>query len=72
MLRESPDIDLVLAGHSHLPAWVEVEPRRYYVNTGDWISHMTYGVLPQSGGPPELCRWPDRTRYEAEDTDKRG
>lgn len=72
MLRERPDIDLVLAGHSHLPAWVEVEPRRYYVNTGDWISHMTYGVLPQSGGPPELCRWPDRTRYEAEDTDKRG
>jgi UDP-2,3-diacylglucosamine hydrolase len=61
-LRDMPDIDLVLAGHSHLPAWVEVEPKRYYVNTGDWISHMTYGVLPSNGGEPELRRWPDQAR----------
>ena len=59
-LRDAPDIDLVLAGHSHLPACVEVEPGRYYVNTGDWISHMTYGVLSDAGGPPKLRRWPDR------------
>lgn len=63
MLRTRSDIDLVLAGHSHLPAYVEVEPGRYYVNTGDWISHMTYGVLPAAGGRPELRRWPDRAPY---------
>jgi UDP-2,3-diacylglucosamine hydrolase len=62
-LQEMPDIDLVLAGHSHLPAQVEIELGRYYMNTGDWISHMTYGVLPGMGGEPELRRWPDRTRY---------
>jgi UDP-2,3-diacylglucosamine hydrolase len=63
-LRETRDIDVVLAGHSHLPAFVEVEPNRYYLNTGDWISHMTYGVLPAAGGEPELRRWPDRVRFE--------
>lgn len=62
-LRTRSDIDLVLAGHSHLPARVEVEPGRYYMNTGDWISHMTYALLPAAGGPPELRRWPDREPY---------
>jgi UDP-2,3-diacylglucosamine hydrolase len=61
-LRDEPELDVVLAGHSHLPAWIEVDPGRYYVNTGDWISHMTYGVLPPGGGPPEVRRWPDRAR----------
>lgn len=64
-LREKPDIDVVLAGHSHLPALVEVEPKRYYLNTGDWISHMTYGVLPAAGGEPGLRRWPERVPYES-------
>ena len=62
-LRARNDIDLVLTGHSHLPAQVEVEPGRHYMNTGDWISHMTYGVLPAAGGRPELHRWPDRAPY---------
>ncbi|MGH7617667.1 MAG: UDP-2,3-diacylglucosamine diphosphatase [Gemmatimonadaceae bacterium] len=62
-LRATADLDLVLAGHSHLPAQLEIEPGRYYVNTGDWISHMTYGVLPAGGGRPELRRWPERVRY---------
>jgi UDP-2,3-diacylglucosamine hydrolase len=57
-LERSPDINLVLAGHSHLPAWREVERGRYYVNTGDWIEHMTYAVLRAEEGPPELHRWP--------------
>jgi UDP-2,3-diacylglucosamine hydrolase len=61
VLRAMPEIDLVLAGHSHLPVWIEVEPERYYVNTGDWISHMTYGVLPGGGSAPELREWPDQT-----------
>lgn len=62
-LRESPDIDIVLAGHCHLPAHVEVAPGRHYVNSGDWISHMTYGVLPADEAEPEVRRWPDRVRY---------
>jgi UDP-2,3-diacylglucosamine hydrolase len=66
-LRQVRDVNLVLAGHSHLPAYVEVEPGRYYVNTGDWISHMTYGVLPLTGAEPELRRWPERTRYVTRD-----
>ena len=58
-LQESPDIDLVLVGHSHLPALIEEEPSRYYMNTGDWIEHLTYGVLPVMSAPPEIRRWPD-------------
>jgi UDP-2,3-diacylglucosamine hydrolase len=58
-LGANRDVDLVLAGHSHLPSLVEVEPGRYYLNTGDWISHMTYGVV-RAIGAPELRRWPDQ------------
>jgi UDP-2,3-diacylglucosamine hydrolase len=52
-------LDLVLAGHSHQPALVEVHPSRFYVNTGDWIEHHTFAVIP-SHGTPELRRWPSR------------
>ena len=34
-LKRFPDIDLVLVGHSHMPVWLEVEPGRFYLNTGD-------------------------------------
>ena len=57
-LRRRPDVDILLAGHSHLPAWVEIEPERFYLNTGDWIEHMTYGVLPPTKKRPEIRRWP--------------
>jgi UDP-2,3-diacylglucosamine hydrolase len=56
-LAAEPSLDLVLAGHSHLPAFAEVAPGRYYVNTGDWIEHMTYAVLPPGDGAPELRCW---------------
>ena len=58
-LKSFPDIDLVLVGHSHMPVWLEVEPGRFYLNTGDWIEHMTYAVLPTTKRAPELRRWPD-------------
>ena len=64
-MRQDPSVDVVLAGHSHLPVLIEVATGRYYVNSGDWISHMTYAVLPANGGPPELRHWPDRTIYVA-------
>jgi UDP-2,3-diacylglucosamine hydrolase len=62
-LQTDPTIDIVLAGHSHLPANIEIETGRFYINSGDWISHMTYVVLPTDHGPPELRRWPDHVIY---------
>jgi UDP-2,3-diacylglucosamine hydrolase len=45
------DVDIALAGHSHLPACMTIEPGRYYVNSGDWISHMSYAMIPPNGAP---------------------
>lgn len=56
-LRDDPSLDLVIAGHAHLPARVEVEPGRYYLNAGDWITHDSYLVLPENGAP-EIRHWP--------------
>jgi UDP-2,3-diacylglucosamine hydrolase len=57
-LQANPRLDLVVAGHVHLPAVVEVEPGRYYANAGDWINHFTYLSVPASGGAPRLAQWP--------------
>jgi UDP-2,3-diacylglucosamine hydrolase len=55
LLRRS-DLQLVLAGHTHIPVVVEVQPGRHYVNTGDWINHSNYLVL-EEGAPPSLRSW---------------
>lgn len=55
-LREDPGLELVICGHSHLPAVLEVEPGRYYLNAGDWIQRDTY-ITVSPGIPPELRRW---------------
>ena len=55
-LRQSPDLDLVVLGHTHLPLLREVDPGRYYLNAGDWVIHTSYAVLPE-GEPPQLCVW---------------
>ena len=60
-LLAEPELDLVLGAHSHVPALVEVGPGRYYVNSGDWIEHMTYVALPADTQVPELRRWPERS-----------
>lgn len=39
-----------------MPAREEVEPGRFYLNTGDWISHCTYVTIPVTGAP-ELRQW---------------
>jgi UDP-2,3-diacylglucosamine hydrolase len=57
-LLEDPKLDLVLTGHAHVPAIEEVAPRRFYVNSGDWLRSYTYVVLPAGGGAPELRTWP--------------
>lgn len=55
-LAEEPSLDLVICGHSHLPAIVEVAPGRYYLNAGDWIRHDTYITI-QADEAPVLHRW---------------
>jgi UDP-2,3-diacylglucosamine hydrolase len=55
-LAEEPELELVICGHSHVPAIVEVFPGRYYLNAGDWIRHDTYITI-GPGAAPELHRW---------------
>ena len=38
-------IDYFIFGHRHLPLEIELSKNSKYVNTGDWISHFTYGVF---------------------------
>ena len=56
-LRAAPELDMVVLGHTHVPRLKEVEPGRYYLNSGDWVAHRSYAVLP-SGDPPRLLEWP--------------
>ncbi|HKP74967.1 MAG TPA: UDP-2,3-diacylglucosamine diphosphatase [Longimicrobiaceae bacterium] len=56
-LRADPGLDLVLAGHAHVASATEVEPGRWYVNSGDWLDGFDYVVLPPGGAPPELRDW---------------
>ncbi|GJG89743.1 UDP-2,3-diacylglucosamine hydrolase [Gemmatimonadetes bacterium T265] len=60
VLDVDPGLALVVAGHSHLPALVEVAPGRFYVNAGDWVSHFTYVIVPPGDGAPEVRVWPSR------------
>lgn len=56
-LLEYEELDLVILGHCHAPARVEVAPDRYYLNAGDWLSHATYAIL-EADRPPSLVSWP--------------
>ncbi|HEU0299771.1 MAG TPA: UDP-2,3-diacylglucosamine diphosphatase [Longimicrobium sp.] len=55
-MQRDPGIELVLTGHAHLASMLEVEPGRFYVNSGDWLGTYDYVVLP-GGGAPELRVW---------------
>ena len=55
-LKASPEIDLVVLGHTHIPRIREVEPGRWYVNAGDWVHHATYLVL-EEGRDPRIVTW---------------
>jgi UDP-2,3-diacylglucosamine hydrolase len=48
-------LDYVVCGHSHIPVVHEHRPGRFYLNSGDWISHFTYFTLTPDG--PLLQRW---------------
>ena len=51
-MQERRDIDLLVLGHTHRPAIVEVEPKRWYVNPGAWMDDLRYAVVTPDG--PEL------------------
>ena len=50
-LREEPELDLVILGHTHHPELREVGEGRWYVNLGDWVYHRTYLVLERDEPP---------------------
>jgi UDP-2,3-diacylglucosamine hydrolase len=45
LLEEREDLELVVFGHCHQPQLQAVGRRRYYVNSGDWVTHRTYTVV---------------------------
>jgi UDP-2,3-diacylglucosamine hydrolase len=55
-LERDPSLALVALGHSHHPELLEVTPGRFYLNSGDWLVHRSYAVLPLDG-PPRLEVW---------------
>ncbi|HSH44917.1 MAG TPA: UDP-2,3-diacylglucosamine diphosphatase, partial [Longimicrobiales bacterium] len=55
-LAADPSLAWVVCGHSHIPTITEVEPGRFYLNAGDWVSHFTYITVSPSG-EPELKHW---------------
>jgi UDP-2,3-diacylglucosamine hydrolase len=57
-LARSPELGWVVCGHAHAPRLEEVEPGRWYVNAGDWITHDSYVRIDE--GVPALRSW-DRT-----------
>lgn len=60
-LRADPELAFVICGHSHLPVAQQVEPGRYYLNSGDWIRHASY-ITVRGGEAPELHRWSQAAR----------
>ena len=54
-LQADPALGWVVCGHTHVPARIEVEAGRYYLNAGDWIRHFTYFEI--RDGAPELRAW---------------
>ncbi|CAN5670091.1 UDP-2,3-diacylglucosamine diphosphatase [soil metagenome] len=55
-LTADASLKWVVCGHSHLPVLHRHEEGRYYLNSGDWITHYTYFVVGAEG--PRLERWP--------------
>jgi len=55
-LAAEPELKLVVCGHSHVPVVQEVEPGRYYLNSGDWVRNRSYAVV-ADGEAPRLLEW---------------
>lgn len=57
-LEARPELELVVAGHAHVPELLEVSPGRFYVNAGDWVTNYTYVELRAAGEAPRIATWP--------------
>lgn len=55
-LAQEPELAYVVCGHAHLPAVMEVQEGRYYLNAGDWLSHFSY-ITVSADGEPALRSW---------------
>jgi UDP-2,3-diacylglucosamine hydrolase len=55
-LVADPSLAWVVCGHAHVPACVEVDPGRFYLNAGDWLTHFTYITIDATANP-ELRTW---------------
>ena len=56
-LEGDETLDIVLFGHTHVAAVVEVAGR-YYVNAGTWMHERSYAVV-EASGPPRIEQWKD-------------
>jgi UDP-2,3-diacylglucosamine hydrolase len=43
--RRDGSTDLLVMGHTHAPALVEVEPGRAYLNPGAWVDGLRYAIV---------------------------
>lgn len=55
-LEGSPELDMVILGHTHVPVLREVCPGRHYLNPGDWMVGRSYAVISRDR-PPRLLAW---------------
>ncbi|MEN8376367.1 MAG: UDP-2,3-diacylglucosamine diphosphatase [Gemmatimonadota bacterium] len=56
-LTEDSSLGWVVCGHTHAPRVEEVQPGRWYLNAGDWLSNDSFIRLVD--GVPRLERWRD-------------
>ncbi len=56
-LRENLDVDLLVMGHTHVPALEPVADSRWYLNPGAWLDRLCYAVITPDG--PELRTYGD-------------
>lgn len=55
LLRERPELDLVVMAHTHRPVLEEVASGRWYLNPGAWMEGYSYAAVTDNG--PELRRF---------------
>ena len=58
LLAARAEIELVLLAHTHRQRLIEVEPGRFYVNAGQWMTERCYAVI--APGEISTLRWPAR------------
>jgi len=54
-MKQDPAPELIVMGHTHVAASVELEPGRWYVNPGAWFDGGAYALA--GAGAPALCRF---------------